>query len=171
MLSYLVLLCEGTCWLAASHTTTEHTFARQMYVQNFWATGSQGVVTSGITRKHGRVQCTGQYLLTLILFHSTSLLFDLYFKRRTLYNVKCFEPTVLQLWYTKQTSMGHKSLMYQGVRVSQLVQWWATGYAAGVQFLAKTRGFSLLYRVQTSSGVHPVSYSMVTEALSLAVKR
>ena len=39
-----------------------------------------------------------------------------------------------------------------------------------LQILAGARNFSVLQNVQTGSGVHPVSYSMGTKALSLPVQ-
>jgi hypothetical protein len=38
----------------------------------------------------------------------------------------------------------------------------ATGWTAGVQFLAEARDFYFLHVVQTDSGVHPTSYPMGT---------
>jgi hypothetical protein len=46
----------------------------------------------------------------------------------------------------------------------------ATGWMAGVRFPARATDFSLLHRVQTSSGAHPVPVQRVPGALSSGVK-
>jgi hypothetical protein len=46
------------------------------------------------------------------------------------------------------------------VTLAQSVERWATGWTAGVRFLAEEKDFPLLSSVQISSGAHPASYSM-----------
>jgi hypothetical protein len=55
--------------------------------------------------------------------------------------------------------------------IAQLVQRLATGWMAGVWFLAGERDVSLLHSIQTGSGFHPASYPVGTGGSFPGVKR
>jgi hypothetical protein len=49
-----------------------------------------------------------------------------------------------------------------GARIAELMLQWAMVWTANFRFLAEARDFSPLYRVETSSWVHPASFPMRT---------